>query len=224
LGLDDRTDQSFQLALSGQGKPDRVLVWARQLERRDLPPICAMSGQPAEVWGRFRFVTAPAWAGALHMLPLILTGVGLVLIVLITAAVSRRAGGWLPLTRSSRRKLRTVFWTFTGLLAGGIAAAFWGLGAIVLAPDMQGRQAAIGLLLLVVGLIAFIIGALGFAAVRPRIGPQGVVTAQWVRGLGNVVELRDVHPVFVLAVHQLQDQHVVAMHHARSQFGRIEVD
>ena len=173
-----------------------------------------MSGRPAEVWGRFRFVTAPEWAGALHILPLLLTGIGLVAIVLLTAAVSRRAGGWLPLTRSSRRTLRIVFWTFTGLLVGGIAAAFWGLGAIVLAPEMHGRQAA---------MITFILGAIGYLVVRPRVGPQGIVSAQWVRGLGNVVELRNVHPVFALAVHQLQEQRVATLD-AGSQFGRMEVN
>jgi len=182
-----------------------------------------MSGRPAEVWGRFRFVTAPEWAGALHILPLLLTGIGLVAIVLLTAAVSRRAGGWLPLTRSSRRTLRIVFCTFTGLLVGGIAAAFWGLGAIVLAPEMHGRQAAMGLLLLVLGLITFILGAIAYLVVRPRVGPQGIVTAQWVRGLGNVVELRNVHPVFALAVHQLQEQRVATLD-AGSQFGRMEVN
>ncbi|HEV8596410.1 MAG TPA: hypothetical protein VGR23_01720 [Candidatus Dormibacteraeota bacterium] len=148
---------------------------------------------------------------------------GLVLIVLITAAVSRRAGGWLPLTRSNRRKLRTVFWTFTGLLVGGIAAGFWGLGAIVLAPDMHGSQVAMGFLLLVVGLTSFIVGALGHVAVRPRVGPQGVVTAQWVRGLGNVVELRNVHPAFVIAVERLQQQRA-ATYRTGSQFGQIEVN
>jgi hypothetical protein len=203
--------------------PDRVMVWARQLERREFPPICAMSGQPAQVWGRFRFATAPEWTGALHLLPLQLTGVGLVLIALITAAVSRRAGGWLPLTRSCRRKLRIVFWTFTGLLAGGIAAAFWGLGAIVLAPDMQGPQIHMGVLWLVVGLTSFIIGALAFVVVRPRVGPQGVVTVRWARGLGNIVELRNVHPAFALAVRQLQDQWM-AVHHAGSQFRQVEVN
>jgi hypothetical protein len=151
------------------------------------------------------------------------TGVGLVLIVLITAAVSRRAGGWLPLTRSSRRKLRTVFWTFTGLLVGGIAAGLWGLGAIVLAPEMQGPQTALGLRLMVVGLTSFIMGALGQVAVRPRVGPQGIVTAQWVRGLGNVVDLRNVHPVFVIAVDRLQHQRA-AMYRTGTQFGQIEVN
>jgi hypothetical protein len=203
--------------------PDRLLVWARQLQTREFPPVCAMSGRPSEVWGRFRFVTAPAWAGALHILPLALTGVGLVLIVLITAVVSRRAGGWLPLTRSSRRQLRAIFWTFTGLLLGGIAAAFWGLGAIVFAPDMQGSQAAVGLLGVLIGLSSFIIGALGLLTVRPRVGPQGVVTAQSVRGLGNVVELRNVHPVFVIAVQQLQQQ-PMAIRRPDSQFGQMEVN
>ncbi len=182
-----------------------------------------MSGQPAEVWGRFRFATAPQWAAALHILPLMVTGVGLVLIFLITAAVSRRVGGWLPLTRSSRRKLRAVFWTFTGLLVGGLAAGFWGLGAVVLAPDMQGSQVAVGFLLLAVGLTSFIMGALGHVVVRPRVGPQGIVTAQWVRGLGNVVELRNLHPVFVIAVERLQHQRA-AMYRTGSQFGQIEVN
>src|SRR5207247_6424765 len=146
-----------------------------------------------------------------------------VAVVRLAAWGSRRAGGCLPRTRASRRTLRIVFWTFTGLLVGGIAAAFWGLGAIVLAPEMHGPQAAMGLLLLVLGLITFILGAIAFLVVRPRVGPQGIVTAQWVRGLGNVVELRNGHPVFVSAVRQLQEQRVATLD-AGSQFGRMEVN
>jgi hypothetical protein len=180
-----------------------------------------MSGMPAEVWGRFRFVTSPKWVHAFHLLAF--TGVGLIPILVISAAVSRRAGGWLPLTRASRRKLRAVVWTSTFLFAAGIAVAIWGLGAILLAPALQGPQVDFGSRLVLVGLISFVLGGIGLAAVKPRFGPQGDVSTRWARDLGYVVELRNVDPLFVMAVHQVQRERA-AVNLPVSQSGGIEVN
>src|SRR5437773_10863820 len=43
---------------------DRVLIWSSQLRANDFPPVCAMTGAPAEAWHKFRFVTVPGWAYA----------------------------------------------------------------------------------------------------------------------------------------------------------------
>jgi hypothetical protein len=180
-----------------------------------------MSGMPSEVWGRFRFVTSPRWMHGLHLLAF--TGVGLIPILVITAAVSRRVGGWLPLTRASRRKLRVVVWTSTVLFASGIAVAIWGLGAIVLAPTLQGTQVDFGSRLVVVGFISFVLGGIGLAAVKPRFGPQGDVSTRWARDLGYVVELRNVDPLFVMAVHQVQRDRA-SLHAPLSQSSGIEVN
>ncbi|TMG25324.1 MAG: hypothetical protein E6H95_12090 [Chloroflexi bacterium] len=62
--------------------PDRVTIWQSQLTANDFPPVCAMSGQPAETWHKFRFATAPPWAFLLG--------------AIVVAALSRRASGYLP--------------------------------------------------------------------------------------------------------------------------------
>lgn len=203
------------------GRPDRVSVWAIQLRSRDFPPVCAMSGKPADVWGRFRFVTSPRWAWALHLLAF--TGVGLIPVLVISAAVARRARGWLPLTRASRRKLRAVVGTSIALFAGGIAVAIWGLGAILFAPALQGPHVDLGSHLVLIGFAGFVIGGVGLAVVKPRFGPQGHVFVRWERDLGHLVELRNVHPLFVMAVHQVQHERA-GLHAPRSGFGQIEVN
>src|SRR5947209_12324911 len=108
-----------------------------------------MSGEPAEVWTRVRFVTAPEWACALHLLAF--TGIGLIHVLIITAASSRRAKGWLPMTRASRRKVRAVAWTSALLFVAGIALGLVGLAAIVLAPDLNGPQADLETRMLLAG-------------------------------------------------------------------------
>jgi len=166
-----------------------------------------MSGEPAEVWARVRFVTAPEWACALHLLAF--TGIGLIPVLIIAAASSRRARGWLPMTRASRRKVRTLTWTSTLSVVAGIALGVFGLAALVLAPDLNGPQADLGTRLFVAGLVTFVAGAAGLWLVRPRYGPQGYVMQRWAREGGYAVELRNVHPMFVLAVHQLQRERSV---------------
>lgn len=165
------------------GGPDRVPVWSVQLKQRDFPPVCAMSGMPAEVWGHVRFVTAPAWVHALHLLEF--TGVGLIPVLIVSAAASRRASGWLPLTRASRRKRRAVVWTATSLFAAGIPAAILGLGLILLAPSVHGPQADFGIRLFLVGLAGFSVGGLALVVVKPRYGPQGNVLDRRAPDLGT---------------------------------------
>ena len=46
-------------------RPDRIQIWASQLAANDFPPVCAMTGRPAETWRKFRFATPPDWAYAL---------------------------------------------------------------------------------------------------------------------------------------------------------------
>src|SRR4029077_19207672 len=81
--------------------PDRVLVWASQLAAGDFPPICAMTGAPAETWRKFRFNTPPAWA--IVFVFLICVGIGFFVSIPLSYLVSRRTGGRLPLTHRSNR-------------------------------------------------------------------------------------------------------------------------
>lgn len=103
-------------------EPDRVHVWSSQLAANDFPPICAMSGAPAETWRKFSFSTLPSWAVAL--LPLIC--LGLLPLFIGLYAVSRRASGRLPLTRASNRRVAMASLIPAGLILGafllGLAA------------------------------------------------------------------------------------------------------
>src|SRR5256885_14051120 len=88
-------------------QPDRVLIWSSQLRANDFPPVCALTGAPAETWHKFRFVTVPGWAYA--FLVLLCTGIGLLPIFIILAVVSRRGAGDLPPPppRPAEHRLRT---------------------------------------------------------------------------------------------------------------------
>jgi hypothetical protein len=108
--------------------PDRVVVWSSQLAANDFPPVCAMTGVPAETWRKFRFSTAPGWA-ALFLL-LLCTGVGLLIVFLAIYLVSRRASGYLPLSHAASRRVGLASWIPAGLLVGGF---FLVVGAAVTA-------------------------------------------------------------------------------------------
>jgi hypothetical protein len=114
-------------------------------------------------------------------------------------------------------------WSSTAVFVGGIGLAVWGLGAIVLAPAVQGSPVDFGPRLFLIGLAAFVAGAIGLGVVKPRFGPQGYVSARWARDGGYVVELRNVHPAFAMAVDQLQRERT-ALYGSRSQFREIEVN
>ena len=94
------------------------MVWSSQLAANDFPPVCAMTGQPAETWRKFRFSTAPAWAPALFLL--LCTGVGLLIVFVAMYGISRRASGHLPLTRASSRRVALANWIPVGLIAAGV--------------------------------------------------------------------------------------------------------
>ena len=86
-------------------QPDRVQIWASQLAANDFPPVCAMSGQPAETWRKFKFATPPTWAYALLVL-VCLGGIG---IILYAVVITHRSGDQLhviSLRRASRKERR----------------------------------------------------------------------------------------------------------------------
>src|SRR4051794_32096378 len=89
--------------------PDRVQIWASQLTANDFPPVCAVTGRPAQVWRKFKFQTPPAWAWALLVL-VVLGGLGIVVFAIVVYAVSEKASGHLPLTFGARNRLRIVIW------------------------------------------------------------------------------------------------------------------
>ena len=156
----------------------------------DFPPVCAMTGQPAETWRRFRFSTAPPWAFLLGVIAML--------------ALSRRATGYLPLTRDSAKKLSIFTWVFVGLLP--LALLFWVAAAFVAPPDSDPVRSTITLLLVFFGFGSFIVGLIGGIVGRRLYGPTGKVLEQQPGYYEPLIELRRVHPNFVAAVRQRQQE------------------
>lgn len=158
-----------------------------------------MTGAPAETWRKFRFSTAPGWAYA--FLLLLCTGVGLLIVFLLMALVSRRASGHLPLTRVSSRTIALATWIPGGLVMATIV--LWFVAAIVASVSTDETAAAIAGLLLMVSLVTLLAGIVGLLFVRPLVGPRATVMEQLPGYYDRIVELRSVHPAFVAAVQQM---------------------
>jgi hypothetical protein len=160
----------------------KVLVWQSQLAANDFPPVCAMTGQPAEIWRKFAFSTAPGWS----------FWVGGILAAALTA---RRASGYLPLTRASARRLRALTWGVSGLFP--LAAVLFMLALVV-------QSGTLTFALVVLAFAALVVGILGLSVVRRAYGPTGKVLEPQPGHFQSLVELNNVHPAFAAAVQQLQ--------------------
>jgi len=165
-----------------------VTIWQSQLAANDFPPICAMCGKPAETWRRFRFSTAPGWAYLLG--------------AIMVYALSRRARGYLPMTRDCVRRLRIVTWGFFSLLP--LAFVLWIAAAIVSPSGDDPTRSAITLVLVMLGVVALVVGLVGLAIGRRLYGPAGKVMEQQPGQYEPVIELQRVHPNFAMAVQQTQ--------------------
>jgi uncharacterized membrane protein len=162
-----------------------------------------MSGRPAETWRKFTFSTAPAWTYALLVL-VCLGLVGIIVFAIVLSAVSIKAAGHLPLTRSSRRTADLVIWAPASLILGSFAL----MTAVVVAAfsnvDAGDPNAGtVGGLIFLVGIFVLVAGLVGRLLVGPLVLPRGKVE-QLPGYYDRVVELRHVHPVFVAAVLQRQ--------------------
>ncbi len=164
-----------------------VQVWQSQLIANDFPPVCAMTGVPAEMWRKFTFTNTPAWA-------LMFGAIG-------AAAFSRRVSGYLPLTRQASKRITTMRWVFAGVAAA--AVLFWIAGGVV-APsgDDQTRSTIAGVLFLL-GSVVFLAGIIGIFVTRSYYGPSARIIDRGGQPQ-PLIELRRVHPAFVAAVQQLQ--------------------
>jgi hypothetical protein len=158
-----------------------------------------MTGAPAETWRKFRFATPPAWAYVLLLL--VCTGVGLLIIFVLMWAVSFRASGFLPLTRASRRKVTLARWVPVGLLV--LAVVSWIAAAILGLGSNDQTASTIAGSLLIGGLLAFLAGLAGRLVISRIAGPRAKVMERQPGQYDQVVELRNVHPAFVMAVNQL---------------------
>ena len=157
-----------------------------------------MTGRPAERWKKFKFATPPDWTYALLVLTC-LGGLGFIAFTIVVAAVSERASGFLPLTRTSSRIVTLAFWIPLALL---IAWPICWLVALITAgdPNSSGTTGAF------VWLGIFFLGAgmIGRLVVTRFVSPRAKVMELAPGYFDRIVELRNVHPLFVAAVLQRQ--------------------
>ena len=164
-----------------------VQVWQSQLMRNDFPPVCVMTGAPAETWRRFTFTNTPPWAFAFGAIG--------------AAAFSQRVTGYLPMTKQVSKRINTWRWIFLGLIP--VAIVLWVAGGIVAPSNGDATQGTIAGLLFFLGIVAILAALIGAIVARSVLGPRARITE--VRGAPErLIELRRVHPAFVAAVQQLQ--------------------
>jgi hypothetical protein len=163
-----------------------VLVWQTQLMANDFPPVCAVTGSPAQTWQKFTFTKTPPWAFWVGG-------------VILSAALAERVTGYLPLTQASAQKIRTLRWTFLGLLLIGFV--LFGISFVV-AANSTGPLWAV---LFFLGLGALFAGLIGTLVGRGAMGPRGKLLDQQPGYYQlRLIELSNVHPAFVAAVQQHQ--------------------
>jgi hypothetical protein len=184
-------------------RQDRVQVWASQLAANDFPPICAVTGKPAETWRKFTFATPPPWAYALLLLVLCIGILGLIVAGIVTSVVSQRATGHLPLTKASSRLVGLAFWIPSGLIIGSIG--LWTVIGIAAAANVDAADpnaGGVGAVLVLLGGLMLIGGLIGRLVLMPLVTPRARVTVQ-PGYYDKLVEIRNVHPAFVAAVTQI---------------------
>jgi predicted transporter len=168
-----------------------------------------MTGRPAETWKKFKFATPPDWTYALLIL-VCLGGLGFIVFTIVVAAVSQRASGFLPLTRSSSRTVALAFWIPIALLIAWVVS--WVIAAIFGFSSNDPTASAIAGAFFWLGLFFLAAGMIGRFVVTPLISPRAKVREMAPGHTDRIVELRNVHPLFVAAV--LQRQQASALQYA----------
>jgi hypothetical protein len=175
--------------MSNQG---RVLVWQSQLARNDFPPVCAMSGEPAETWRKFTFTSAPPWAFWVGGL-------------LLSYVLARRASGYLPLTRASEKLLKAPNWPVIAFAA--IGGVLWVMAIVVgLVAGGNDTGSGVAVWAWLFGGWSFFVVLIAFLLTNRGYGPSGKVLEQQFGQYEPLVELERVHPKFVDAVRRHQDE------------------
>ncbi|HEX9098495.1 MAG TPA: hypothetical protein VF956_03295 [Candidatus Dormibacteraeota bacterium] len=164
-----------------------------------------MTGRPAETWKKFKFATPPDWTYALLVLTC-LGGLGFIAFTIVVAAVSERASGFLPLTRSSSRTVTLAFWIPLALL---IAWPICWAVALITSADPNASATTVGLVWL--GIFFLVASMIGRLVVMRFVSPRAKVMELAPGQTDRIVELRNVHPLFVAAV--LQRQQASASHY-----------
>jgi hypothetical protein len=180
--------------------PDRVTIWSSQLAANDFPPVCAMTGRPAEVWRKFKFSTPPTWVYALLIL-VCLGGIGVIVYAVVVTVISQKASGFLPLTREGRRTVNLAVWTPVSLIIAW--AVLWLLAAIIGLPSTDATAQSIAGVMFWVGAVLLLLGLIGRLLVMPLVILGAKVMEPQPGQVDKLVELRRVHPAFVAAVLQM---------------------
>lgn len=160
-----------------------------------------MTGRPAETWKKFKFATPPDWTYALLIL-VCLGGVGFIAFTIVVAVVSQRASGFLPLTRSSSRTVALALWIPLALLIAWVTS--WLIAAIFAFSSNDPTASAIAGASFWLGVFFLAAGMIGRLVVTPLISPRAKVRELALGQIDRIVELRNVHPLFVAAVLQRQ--------------------
>ena len=159
-----------------------------------------MTGRPAETWKKFKFATPPSWAYALLIL-VCLGGLGVIAFAIVMAIVAERASGYLPLTKSSSRTVSLAFWIPIGLL---IAWPFSWAIAVVFSSSSDSTSSTIAAVFFWLGFLFFGAGLVGRLLITRLVAPRAKVFPVAPGQTDRIVELRNVHPMFVAAVSQRQ--------------------
>lgn len=178
---------------------DRVQIWASQLAANDFPPICAITGRPAETWRKFRFVTPPPWAYALLILAC-LGGIGIIIFAVVVNAIAQRASGYLPLTRSARTRVELAVWVPPGLIVGWLV--LWVVAVIVTPASNSDSGSGLAAAFFFLGFLFLIAGLVGRLVIMRFLVVQAKVFEPQPGQLDKIVELRNLNPNFVYAVQQ----------------------
>ena len=158
----------------------RAPVRVDDLERGDLPMVCAKTGVPCDGLVKDRLRVVPAWVAALVY-------AGVVPFLILRLYLSTRVEAKLPIAPARVQRIRRlvrVAWIAMVLGAAGLVSVIFGAGAV-------------GVLALIVGLVAYLVVML-------------VGDLLWVGAIASrrpdVVILTRVHPAFARALAERYDE------------------
>lgn len=143
------------------------------LEEGRLPPVCAMTGDPAEEYVRITFTSTPGWTWILLLF-------GILPFLIARAFSKTRVVGLVPMSDAALRRARSFNWIVGGL---------FGVGALILVLGMASDLSALAVAGTTAIAAAALIAMIGWAFVWPA-----------GRVAGDVVSFSSVDPRFAQEV------------------------
>jgi hypothetical protein len=157
----------------------RAPVRVDDLERGDLPAVCAKTGVPCDGLVRDTLRVVPAWVAALVY-------AGVVPFLILRLYLSRRVEAKLPIAPARVQRIRSLVraaWIAIVVAAAGLASAIFGAGVV-------------GVLALLVGVVAY----LGIVFAGDLLWVGAIASRR-----SDVVILTRVHPEFARALRAQYD-------------------